>query len=81
MVFEEASHLRDCLEMILKDSTVIVERIKNRYTDDYDMKISAGYRYVCIYVCMYVCHVCMYVYVCICMNVCACIQRLLLSVL
>ncbi len=44
IVFEEVKDLLVCLERILSDEQVVVERIKNRLDDDHDAAASAGYR-------------------------------------
>jgi hypothetical protein len=58
LVFEKVDDLVECLETILKDEQVVVERIKNRLDEEHDAAASSGYRsaeYVCVYACACIC--------------------------
>jgi hypothetical protein len=44
IVFDQVEDLVDCLEVILRDEDVLVERIKNRMDVHYEVAASAGYR-------------------------------------
>uniref|UniRef100_A0A7S1ECE9 Uncharacterized protein n=4 Tax=Hemiselmis andersenii TaxID=464988 RepID=A0A7S1ECE9_HEMAN len=48
IVFESLAQLTNCLGVMITDSNVRVERIKNRLDIEYDSDESAGYRDVCI---------------------------------
>uniref|UniRef100_A0A6U2FDA2 RelA/SpoT domain-containing protein n=1 Tax=Hemiselmis andersenii TaxID=464988 RepID=A0A6U2FDA2_HEMAN len=48
IVFETFDHLHLCIKTIAADDNVVVERIKNRMSPDYDSARTAGYRDVCI---------------------------------
>ena len=44
IAFEQVDELVDCLQLILGDQDVVVERIKNHMDDEYSGELSAGYR-------------------------------------
>ena len=44
----QADHILACLQAMVDDKEVVIERIKNRLTFDYDTRISAGYRDVAV---------------------------------
>ena len=44
IVFEQVQDLATCLDLMLSDSDVSVERIKNYMGEDHDPATSAGYR-------------------------------------
>jgi len=44
LVFESVTDLIDCLELIKSDPDVVVHHIKNRYRNDYNPNLTAGYR-------------------------------------
>jgi hypothetical protein len=64
IVFDEMHDLVNCLEIILADEEVCVERVKNRMDVKYDIRTTAGYRFV-VCVCVCVC-----VYCCVCIDGC-----------
>eukprot|EP00282_Hemiselmis_andersenii_P046347 CAMPEP_0172088270 /NCGR_PEP_ID=MMETSP1043-20130122/23146_1 /TAXON_ID=464988 /ORGANISM="Hemiselmis andersenii, Strain CCMP441" /LENGTH=678 /DNA_ID=CAMNT_0012750567 /DNA_START=14 /DNA_END=2051 /DNA_ORIENTATION=- len=48
VIFENMTHLTNCLGIIVTDENVRVERLKNRLSPDYDPEETEGYRDVCI---------------------------------
>ncbi len=44
IVFEHLKDLVACLEIIINDEEVVIERAKNRMELDHDVKSTAGYR-------------------------------------
>jgi hypothetical protein len=48
IAFESPKDLADCLEVMIKDPCIIVDRIKNRLDESYDLTTSQGYRDVLV---------------------------------
>ena len=43
--FDDFQSIAKCIEAMEWDSDIHIVRIKNRFSNDYNAKISAGYRY------------------------------------
>jgi len=48
IVFRTVDKVKKCLDLVLQDSDVVCERLKNRLDPGYDSTHSAGYRDVCL---------------------------------
>ena len=48
IIFEKIEDLLECVRLILIDPDVVVVRVKNRLALDYDARVNAGYRDLCL---------------------------------
>ncbi len=64
IVFDEVDDLVQCLEAVMADTDVCVERVKNRMDVKHDVRTTAGYRFVMfVCVCMDVIYIYIYIYI------------------
>ena len=48
IIFESVAGILECLDVMTRDSNVVISRIKNRLDPKFDSDISAGYRNVSV---------------------------------
>ncbi len=48
IIFERPEDLLTCVELVLADPDLRIERIKNRFDSSYNAVVSGGYRDVCV---------------------------------